>query len=115
MFTFLSIIIIALSIILILIIIVQDPKGGGTMGAFAGSATNIIGVQRTGDILEKGTWGGGILILLLCIFTVLFTPKVSSTEKTKTMTEEAAKTAPISTPTAPAPIAPIGGGQPTGK
>ncbi|MCB9074163.1 MAG: preprotein translocase subunit SecG [Chitinophagales bacterium] len=109
MFTFLAILIIILSIALILIIIVQNPKGGGVMGSLAGSASNVIGVQRAGDILEKGTWGGTIVLLFLCILTVLAAPKTAGTSdsKTKTLTEEAAKTTPTSTPTAPtAPVTP---------
>ena len=110
MFTFLSILIVILSLTLILIIIVQNPKGGGVMGSLAGSASNVIGVQRAGDILEKGTWGGTIVLLLLCILTVLVAPKTANTNsKTKTLIEEAAKTAPATTPIAP--VAPIAPGQ----
>lgn len=103
MFTFLSILIIVLSLVIVLMVIVQNPKGGGTMGSFAGAASNVIGVQRAGDILEKGTWGGAILLLLLCVLTVFVAPKVKVNTNSKTITEEAARTAPAST----APVAPL--------
>jgi len=99
MFTFLSILIILVSIIIVLIVIVQNPKGNGMAGGFTGAASNVIGVQRAGDILEKGTWGGAVVLLLLCILTVATLPKTSQNNKVKTQTEEAAKTTPVTTPT----------------
>jgi protein translocase SecG subunit len=42
-------------VLLVLFILIQNPKGGGLSSGFAGS-NNIMGVQRTGDFLEKGTW-----------------------------------------------------------
>nr|MBC7611837.1 preprotein translocase subunit SecG [Pseudopedobacter sp.] len=56
MVTFLVILGILVCIILVLVILIQNPKGGGLSSGFS-SSNNIMGVQRTGDILEKGTWG----------------------------------------------------------
>jgi preprotein translocase subunit SecG len=63
----LIIIIIIVCVLLGLIILIQNPKGGGLSSGFAGS-NNIIGVQRTGDFLEKGTW---VLIITLMVLTLL--------------------------------------------
>jgi preprotein translocase subunit SecG len=109
MYTFISILIILVSLLIILIVIVQNPKGNGMAGGFSGAASNVIGVQRTGDVLEKGTWGSAIVLLALCILTVVAMPKASENKKAKTKTEEAAKSAPTkptpnTTPTAPSPL-----------
>ncbi len=52
---FLIIIIIA-SVILGFIVLVQNPKGGGLTGSFAGLSNQFMGVKQTTDVLEKGTW-----------------------------------------------------------
>ncbi|UII25223.1 preprotein translocase subunit SecG [Fulvivirga maritima] len=71
----LSLIILA-SILLVLIILAQDSKGGGLTSQFGGAgASNMIGVKKTGDLLEKLTWGFAIAIIVLTLATnFLFTP-----------------------------------------
>ena len=66
MVTFLVILGILISILLVLVILIQNPKGGGLSSGFS-SSNNIIGVQRTGDFLEKGTWGLAIAIMVIAI------------------------------------------------
>ncbi len=66
MHTFLIILIVLVSVLLTLIVLVQNPKGGGLSSGFAGSS-NLMGVQRTGDFLEKGTWGLAIALMVFCI------------------------------------------------
>jgi len=63
MVTFLIILLIILCVILGLFVLIQNPKGGGL--ATGGSGSNMFGVQRTGDVLEKGTW------ILLAVIVVL--------------------------------------------
>ncbi len=59
-------------VLLVLIVLIQNPKGGGLSSGFAGS-NNIMGVQRTGDFLEKGTWvlAVGLMVLALMINVVI--------------------------------------------
>ncbi|UII24065.1 preprotein translocase subunit SecG [Fulvivirga ligni] len=65
----LSLIILA-SILLVLIILAQDSKGGGLSSQFGGAgASNMIGVKKTGDLLEKLTWGFAIGIIILTLST----------------------------------------------
>lgn len=64
--TFLIILIILASALLGFIVLVQNPKGGGLASGFAGSS-NLMGVQRTGDFLEKGTWGLAIALMVFCL------------------------------------------------
>ncbi|MGV3508412.1 MAG: preprotein translocase subunit SecG [Sphingobacteriaceae bacterium] len=67
MFITLVILAIIVCILLALIILIQNPKGGGLSSGFAGS-NNVMGVQRTGDFLEKGTW---VLVIALMVIVLL--------------------------------------------
>ncbi|MEQ8926022.1 MAG: preprotein translocase subunit SecG [Fulvivirga sp.] len=61
-------------VLLILVILAQNSKGGGLSSQFGGSgASNMIGVKKTGDLLEKLTWGFIIAIFVLSIGTNLYT------------------------------------------
>jgi len=62
--TLFIIIIILASILLAFFVLIQNPKGGGLVAGFAGG-TNIMGVKRTGDFLEKMTWGL-IITIIVC-------------------------------------------------
>jgi len=65
MVTFLIILLIIVCIALGLFVLIQNPKGGG-LASGAGSS-NMFGVQRTGDVLEKGSW---ILLTLIVVLTL---------------------------------------------
>ena len=67
------------SVLLVLVVLAQNSKGGGLSNLAGGSsASNIIGVKKTGDLLEKLTWGFIITIMVLCLSTNLITPNTSS-------------------------------------
>ncbi|MDH5604636.1 MAG: preprotein translocase subunit SecG, partial [Cyclobacteriaceae bacterium] len=58
MYTFIVSLIIFVAILLILVILAQNSKGGGLTSQFGGSgASNMIGIKKTSDLLEKITWG----------------------------------------------------------
>lgn len=60
--------IILFSVLLVLVILAQNSKGGGLTSQFGGSAaSNIIGVKKTGDLLEKLTWSFIAGIIVLCL------------------------------------------------
>jgi len=65
---FLIIVLIILCVALALFVLIQNPKGGGL--ATGGAGSNMFGVQRTGDVLEKGTW---ILLTLIVVLTLSIT------------------------------------------
>ncbi|MDN3670125.1 preprotein translocase subunit SecG [Echinicola jeungdonensis] len=71
MFTVLISVIIILAVLLILVILGQNSKGG-VGAAFGGSASQIMGVTKTGNILEKATWVLAIAILVLSLGTSAF-------------------------------------------
>lgn len=68
MITFLIILLIIFCIALGLFVLIQNPKGGGL--ATGGGSSNMFGVQRTGDVLEKGTW---VLLTLIVIASLAIT------------------------------------------
>lgn len=69
--------IIFFAVLLVLVILAQNSKGGGLTSQFGGSAaSNIIGVKKTGDLLEKLTWGFIIAIMVLSLSTNFITPNL---------------------------------------
>jgi len=70
MLTLVITLIIIVSFLLVLIILAQNPKGGGLSSQFGGSgASNLIGVKKTGDLLERLTWGFAISLFILSLAT----------------------------------------------
>lgn len=58
------------SILLVLVVLAQNSKGGGLTSQFGGSgASNLIGVKKTGDLLERLTWGFAIAVMVLSLST----------------------------------------------
>jgi len=68
MYLVLIIIIILVCLFLGFIVLIQNPKGGGLSSNFS-SSSQLMGVQKTGDFLEKGTWilAIGLMVLSLAI------------------------------------------------
>ena len=75
-------IIIFLAILLVLVVLAQNSKGGGLSSQFGGSgASNIMGVKKTGDLLEKLTWGFIVGIMVLALSAHLIRPTGGSTNE----------------------------------
>jgi preprotein translocase subunit SecG len=55
MYTFITLLIVLISVLLILLVLIQKPKGGGLAQGFS-STNQIMGVKRTSDVVERGTW-----------------------------------------------------------
>ena len=66
MITFLTVVILIVCFLLGAVILVQNPKGGGLATGFQG-ASQIGGVQRTTNFLEKATWYLAVALFVLCI------------------------------------------------
>lgn len=63
------------SVLLVLVVLAQNAKGGGLSSQFGGSgASNIIGVKKTGDLLERLTWGLIVGIMIFSLGTNLLDP-----------------------------------------
>ncbi len=75
MYTLFITLVIVSSILLVLVVLAQNSKGGGLSSQFGGSgASNLIGVKKTGDLLERLTWGFAIAIMVFSLATNFVTP-----------------------------------------
>src|SRR5476651_2633841 len=98
MYLVLVIIVIIVCGLLGLIVLIQNPKGGGLSSNFS-SSSQLMGVHKTGDFLEKGTW---ILAITLMVLSLVINVAVKGgTEKAsdpyKEQREKASK--PVNQPT----------------
>ncbi|MDO7886392.1 preprotein translocase subunit SecG [Hymenobacter cheonanensis] len=109
MYLFLVIFILLICFLLALVVLAQNPKGGGLSSQFgAGGAANLMGVKRTGDLLEKLTWGFAVGLIILTLATHIIGG--SSVGPARSINQQAAQravvpaapAAPASAPTAPA-------------
>jgi len=67
------------AILLVLVVLAQNSKGGGLSSQFGGSgASNLIGVKKTGDVLERLTWGFAIAIIVFSLATNFTTPNTAT-------------------------------------
>lgn len=90
-------------VLLVLIVLIQNPKGGGLSSGFSGS-NNIMGVQRTGDFLEKGTWVLTVALMVLALLINVVIPKgatVSEEGEIQKQINPTAPAAPIDLPSLP--------------
>ena len=92
---------------------VQNPKGGGLSSSLGGS-TQMGGVQKTTDFLDKSTWTlATILIALILLSSLSFTGALGDSnskiiDNSKTAAPKTAVPAPMApTKTAPVQSAPI--------
>jgi len=68
MLTLIITLIILVAILLVLVVLAQNSKGGGLSSQFGGSgASQVVGVKKTGDILEKITWVLAISLVVLSL------------------------------------------------
>jgi len=83
---FAYVIIIITAIILILFVLVQNSKGGGLAANFTGS--QIMGVRKTADFLEKATWTLATTLLFFCILVNIIMPNENKTVQKSVLQEE---------------------------
>ncbi|HSZ72113.1 MAG TPA: preprotein translocase subunit SecG [Cytophagaceae bacterium] len=69
-----SILIILSAVLLVLAVLAQNSKGNGLSNSLGG-ASQLMGVKRTTDIIEKLTWGFAIGLLTFCLCINLFVEK----------------------------------------
>jgi preprotein translocase subunit SecG len=86
--------------LLVVVIMVQNPKGGGLSSSLGGS-TQIGGVQKTTDFLDKSTWTlAAVLIVLILLSSLSFGGSLGDSDskiidKTEATTPKAATPAPM--------------------
>lgn len=97
-------------LLLALVVLAQNPKGGGLSNQFgAGGGANLMGVKRTGDLLERLTWGFALGLMVLTLGTHVLNGNDNAGPARSINQQRALETqlptAPA-TPGAPAPAAP---------
>jgi len=112
MYLFLMIIAIIVCALLVLMVLIQNPKGGGLSSNFS-SSSQLMGVQKTGDFLEKGTWGLaiGLMVLSLAINVAAKNGTEQAANPHQTQINKVSKpiapaNTPITLPVNPQPVAP---------
>jgi preprotein translocase subunit SecG len=99
MYILLLILVVIVCVLLGFIVLIQNPKGGGLSSNFSASS-QLMGVQKTGDFLEKGTWVLAItlMVLSLAINVVVKTGTAKTSDPAlKEQIDKASKpTAPVS-------------------
>lgn len=104
---FFLILIIIVCILLTLVVLIQNPKGGGIAANFT-APNQIMGANRSTDVVEKATWILAIALIVLSLASNFARPygeqEVTGTEsRIKDKIEETTVVTP--TPTAPNPAA----------
>jgi preprotein translocase subunit SecG len=105
-------VIIFICVLLVLVVLSQNSKGGGLSNQFGGSSSNLIGVRRTGDLLEKLTWGFAISLVVLSLASTLILDAGSNALQPRSINQERASqqgAAPAATPATPQAIPNAGG------
>ncbi|MBU3659737.1 MAG: preprotein translocase subunit SecG [Flavobacteriales bacterium] len=83
----LSTLIILASVLLILVVYIQNPKGGGLSSDF-GSPSQLGGVQKTTEFIDKATWGLAIVIVLASVIMTVRQPRAPKPVEQKQQTEQ---------------------------
>lgn len=109
MYTAIIVIALFVCVLLALVVLAQNSKGGGLAGGFsAGGTAQLMGVKRTGDLLERLTWGFAIALMVLALGSHVVLSNsgngpVRSVNQQKAMEARLPATAPATLPGAPAP------------
>ncbi len=91
------------SVLLVLVVLAQNSKGGGLSSQFGGSgASNLIGVKKTGDVLERLTWGFAVAIMVFSLATNMTAPSSNTAnDEILERAKEQQNVAPITAPSTP--------------
>ena len=73
MFTTVIVLMILVSVLMVLIVLVQKSKGGGLNQSFA-SQTQVMGVRKSTDFVEKATWYLAAFMFVFSLLSVALLP-----------------------------------------
>lgn len=83
-YIFILVLILIVAVLLTLVVLVQNSKGGGLAANFGGTS-QVMGVRKTADFLEKTTWSLAIGLVVLVLVSTLVIPRgVSSSSSVDT-------------------------------
>lgn len=99
-YIFISVLILIVCILLALIVLIQNPKGGGLSSTFGGQGNQFMGVRKTADFLEKGTWVLAVSLLFLSLVAAYSIPdnKSKGEAPSTSLTVEGLNTLPTQLP-----------------
>ena len=97
---------------MVLAILVQSSKGGGLAAGFSGSS-QVMGVRKTTEFIEKFTWGCAITLIVLCIVGSFSIPKAGTSKGDASAIQEQIDNSTV--PSQQAPQLPPAGSQPPAK
>ncbi|WP_022824854.1 preprotein translocase subunit SecG [Hymenobacter norwichensis] len=115
MYAALIVVILIVCFLLAIVVLAQNPKGGGLSSQFgSGGAANLMGVKRTGDLLERMTWGFAIGLMVLTLGTHVISGTQAGNGPVRSVNQRRAleqqKVPSVPAPTAPGATAPAAGG-----
>ena len=103
MLTFIIILIMVAAILLVGVVLIQNPKGGIAANFVAPS--QIMGVKRSTDVIEKATWGFAMVLIVLSLASNFFRPTSGGSDNSsESRIKDAIENTTVTTP-APAPAA----------
>lgn len=104
MYVALICIILFVCIILVLVVLSQNSKGGGLSSQFGAGSSQLMGVKRTGDLLEKLTWGLAITLVILTLSSHMIVDKNAGPVQSRSVNMDKAsqeRAAPAAAPAIP--------------
>ncbi|WP_459211555.1 preprotein translocase subunit SecG [Aquimarina rhabdastrellae] len=91
--------IVFVAFLLVVVIMVQNPKGGGLSSSFGGGGgSQLGGVQKTTDFLDKSTWALATILLVLILLSNVTIIGSGGAQESKAYDENA----PVEVPVTPA-------------
>lgn len=91
MYQFIVVLILIVCVLLAVVILVQNSKGGGLAANFS-APTEIMGVRKTTDFLEKATWGLAIALVVLSLAATAVIPRQHSDNANEEQIEQTEQT-----------------------
>ena len=82
MYVVFTVLIVVICVFTILIVLVQNSKGGGLASNFS-SSNQYMGVRKTADFLEKGTWVLGSALILFSLLAGITIPKAGEANNSR--------------------------------
>ena len=102
MLTFIIIIIMVAAILLVGVVLIQNPKGGIAANFVAPS--QIMGVKRSTDVIEKATWGFALVLIVLSLASNMFRPSSNASDNSSdSRIKDAIENTTVTTPAPAAP------------
>jgi len=102
-FTIFLVLITIVCFLLIIVVMVQNPKGGGLSSSLGGS-TQMGGVQKTTDFLDKSTWTLATILIVLILLSSLSFPGMLGGSESKIIDEKETVAPKTTNPTPAKPV-----------